>query len=450
MPVVLAQVKPDSLLPEVPVRPDGTNGYYVGSLLPGVEVSAFIGAGEQQEASSGAPGLPNTHPVTPTGLVEAYLEIDNMDFSDVDYVGSVGTIYVNGVAIAAAPVDYNATSAISVVSVSPSAGTTYSFSTEVEGCYYSSIPTGTIPPPEPLPCDDDCGNDPPEAFAISAASLSPGPKFTGAPPSSGTPGSCVPLNFEPISVTYGFPQITRISLQSANIGTSGSFTVTGANLQDSTGTSIPSFNSTISATVGTFGQTSEGINFTIPSTQAMGNYQFTISNIWGTSNSVTFAVGEPAAVVASLSPPTWVAGSSFPLTITGSGFGSQPTVTIAAPGVTPTTTTTTSNGMSITLPAVSVAANTPNEFATVTVQPGYTGSSYICGNCNGGSPNGTDVATVQAVTPTPQIMFNGTNISGQSNIMIYAGQQIVLSVPTPAGYNIVSQLWTFSDKCVWL
>jgi hypothetical protein len=451
---LLAQATPNAQLPEVPVRPDGTNGYYTGPLLPGVEVSAFIGAGEEQEASSGAPGLPNTHPVTPTGLVEAYLEIDNMDFSDVDYVGSTGIITVNGATVATAPDAYDATSAISVASVSPSAGTTYSFTTEVESCYFASVPTGTIPPPEPLPCDDNCGGDPPEGFAISAGSISPGPAFTGAPASSVTPGSCTPVYFKPISVTYGLPQITSISKQSANIGTSGSFTVTGSNLVDSDGTSFPSFSSTISVTVATPGQNSEGINFTIPSTQTMGNYQFTISNIWGTSNGVTFTVGGPPAAISSISPATWQAGSNFTLTVNGTGFGTAPVVTVSgAAGVTAGSATNSNPAGTQTQVNISVAANAPNGTALVSVQPGYTGSTYICGNCNGSSPVGTNTALIQAITPPSPTIILGTDVSqcgtaanqANANLTPSVGQRIafIACIPSlPSGLTIATESWS--------
>jgi hypothetical protein len=42
-------------------------------------------------------------------------------------------------------------------------------------------------------------------------------------------------------------------------------------------------------------------------------------------------------------------------------------------------------------------------------------------------------------------MFNGQNISGQTNIPVYAGQQITLSVSAPSGYTLLSPSWIFNN-----
>jgi hypothetical protein len=436
----------------VPGKPNGPAEYYSGSQMPGVEITMFIGAGEQCYPGRPARGnLPGTGPFdcTSTGMVEGYISANNLDLSDVDYVRSIGTLYMNGTPVAQALESDDSTAAISTASFSPTNNTTYSFNGEVAACYFASIPSGTLPPPIPPPCYDDCGDPQPE-LVDPQTSVEPSPAFSLPSPISGA-GSCINGGFpNPVSITYGLPEITSISLQTANIGTSGSFTVTGNNLSDSEGTSIPNVSFTgfgpgFVATIPNPSPNSESVNFTIASTQLQGNYQFSISNIWGTSNAVNFSVGAPPAVVNSLTPPTWVAGTTTPLSILGSGFGTLPTITISALGVTPVTTTVPSDGSTITVPAVTVAPNAPNELATVSVQPGYSGSSYVCGNCNGGSGVGSNIATVTAVTPPPQIMFNGNNISGTMQ-QVLAGQQIALSVKAPQGYNIQSQTWSFSNQ----
>jgi hypothetical protein len=243
---------------------------------------------------------------------------------------------------------------------------------------------------------------------------------------------------------------------SANIGTSNnSLLVKGSNLAGSAGISSATFagGTTFSGSIPNPNDNQETVNFSVPSFAPMGNYQFTISNEWGKSNAVNFTVGGPPAIIAGLIPPVWQSGAPpFPLTITGSGFGTQPTVTISALGVTPVTATLPSDGSTITVPAVSVVPNAPNEAAVVNVQPGYTGNTFVCGSCNGGSPVGTNIAAVEFVAPLPQIVSvgtqanlslpcTGTALSRQSSVLI--GQQIILCVAAPPGLTLASQNWSF-------
>ncbi|GGA73511.1 hypothetical protein GCM10011507_26370 [Edaphobacter acidisoli] len=438
-------ITPDSVtrpIPAIPNTPDGS--YETSNNIPGAEAFAFIGAGEEQYPSSGSSGLPERGPRTATGEVEAYIEMDNLDTADVDYVAGAGYLFVNGSTVASLPAVYGLESAVSTVSVSPT-NNTFTFEPQVDACYLVDITE--VPPPTPLPpgCDtDDCGDPEPE-YVQAQSTPEPSPLFSEGPPSTyPTATICQPYNGSDISVTVGIPQITSVTPPSANIGTSGSFTVQGVNLEDEEGTSISDLPG-IPTSVSSPGASNETVSYSIPSTQTMGNYQFTISNMWGTSNAVNFTVGAPGAVIASLSSYTWTAGTSFTLIITGTGFGNQPTVSISGAGVTSSAATNTSPDGTQTQVTVTVAQDAPNESATVQVQPGYAGNSYVCGNCNGGSPVGTSAASVNAVTPTPQIMFNGSNISGTTQTVV-AGQQIVLSVPTPNGYSIQSQSWSFSNQ----
>ncbi|MGH9561434.1 MAG: hypothetical protein ACRD3S_08260, partial [Terracidiphilus sp.] len=137
------------------------------------------------------------------------------------------------------------------------------------------------------------------------------------------------------------------------------------------------------------------------------------------------------------------AGQQVSVTITGTGFGNAPTLSAVGTGVTLTLNSANPSGTSIQATAT-VALSAPSETVSIVVQPGYSGSSFIC-VCNGRSPNGTSSATVIPVTPKPQIMFNGQNISGTTQAVV-AGQQIPLSVPTPTGYTIQSQSWFFAHQ----
>jgi hypothetical protein len=246
--------------------------------------------------------------------------------------------------------------------------------------------------------------------------------------------------------TLGAPSISSISPNSGIIGKSGTITVSGQDLIDpftsKASAAITGSGVTLSVN-GTPSNTSVALNYSIASNAAAGNQSLTLSSRLGTSNSEQFTVGYPPAVVSNVSPSVWTAGQSTSVTITGQNFGTAPTLSVNATGVSLTLNSASPDGTTIQATAT-VALTAPSESVTVTVQPGYAGQGFYC-VCNGQPSTGTDTATVQPVTPTPQITFNGSNISGTTQSVV-AGQQIALSVPTPSGYSIQSQSWAFSNQ----
>jgi len=280
----------------VPAWPDGPGFEITG--LPDSEIFVILGAGGEEEITrAGGNGLPSQGRYISTGTVEGYVETDSLDVSDVNFTGSGGTLTVNGTNAGIAPTVTNATSSVTAFSASPTNNATYQLTGETQTCYLVPISGGNAPPPEPPPCGDDCGDpgdpDPgPEAVSGSQITLTPIAQFAEG---SGYPtsyGGCYAFQLPPVSVTFtGVPHITSISQQSANVNSSGTFTVTGTNLEDSEGISTPNFNTTITSSLsGSPGQTNENVSFSVPSTQTPGSYQFTISNMWGTSNPVSFTV----------------------------------------------------------------------------------------------------------------------------------------------------------------
>jgi len=246
--------------------------------------------------------------------------------------------------------------------------------------------------------------------------------------------------------TLGVPSISSISPNGGTMGTSGTITVQGENLVDpftgNASAAITGSGVTLTANSNPT-DTSVGLNFSIASNATAGNQNLTLNNRFGTSNAETFTVGYPPAVVNNISPSVWTAGQSTSVTITGQNFGTAPTLSVNAAGVSLSLNSASPDGKTIQATAT-VALTAPSESVTVSVQPGYAGQGFYC-VCNGQPPNGTDTATVQPVTPTPQINFNGSNISGTTQ-SVMAGQQIALSVPTPSGYSIQSQSWSFSNQ----
>jgi hypothetical protein len=370
----------------VPAWPDGPGFEITG--IPESETFVILGAGGEEHITGGSNGLPSQSIYTPTGMVEGYIETDSLDVSNVNYLGSAGTLTVNGTNAGTAPTVTNATSSVTAFAVTPTNNATYQLTSETQTCYLLPIPSGEIPPPsEPPPCGDTCGDptdpDPgPDAVQsqqITLTQIAPFAEGSGYPTSQ---GGCIAVESSPISVTFtGVPHITSISQQSANVNSSGTFTVTGTNLEDSEGISTPYFSTTITSSLsGPPGQSSENVSFSVPGTQSPGNYQFTISNMWGTSNAVSFGIPYSPVTVTGISPATWIAGQSYQaVQITGTNFGLTPTVKLSDPTITVSApyNTASASGISTTYINLSVLPTTPSEPVIVTVTPGSFGSSFI-------------------------------------------------------------------------
>ena len=249
-----------------------------------------------------------------------------------------------------------------------------------------------------------------------------------------------PLDYLTLTLHTGAPSISSISPTSGTVGTSGSITVNGDNLVDAFGVSNVSITGGVSASIASGESASQAtVDYQTLTSSEVGQQTLTISNSFGASNGETFTVGYPPATVTNISPSSWIAGNSYSVTITGQNFGTAPTVSLSGSGVTVSGVTPNPNGQSITA-TVTVAANAPNESVTVSVQPGYTGSSFTCA-CNGQPEDGTDTASVVENLPTPTISIqnNGTNAP-------FAGQPVSLTVSAPNGFTLKSQNWSFSNS----
>lgn len=53
----------------------------------------------------------------------------------------------------------------------------------------------------------------------------------------------------------------------------------------------------------------------------------------GTSNVVNINVGDPTPAITSISPNNWYAGTTTQFTINGSGFGTNPALTVTGNGI---------------------------------------------------------------------------------------------------------------------
>jgi len=163
-------------------------------------------------------------------------------------------------------------------------------------------------------------------------------------------------------------------------------------------------------------------------------------------------VGDPTPVITGVNPNNWPAGAQTSFTITGSGFGTAPTLSVTGNGVTGSAiTSSTDTQINAT---VTIAANAPSGIATITVtSTGYLGSGFVSTGGSGGSTNSAtanaSISTTQGVNPT--IVWGpdsgggancgGTNIAGtQQNVVV--GQQIAFTACFPQGETITSEMWS--------
>lgn len=277
----------------------------------------------------------------------------------------------------------------------------------------------------------------------------------------------------------GAPYIYSISPNSAAVGTSGSISVNGDNLVDpsecsdsvsftGTGVTFTVVNTLIN---GACQQEEDAltINYTIDLTASTGNQTLKLSTDLGTSNGVTFTIYDPTPAIASISPNLWQAGwTNFPVTITGTGFGTSPTVSVGDPNAVCTMTGAVDPGSPN--PAqiflnCSVSSSDKSTIATVTVTSTGYGISFApapTGNLaeynvgiiptqgSGSQPTAPQIYQVSQ-PPNSQgdgICGNATNITN-SQQQVLVGQQIAFTgcIPTvQLAQQALTQYWTMPDN----
>jgi hypothetical protein len=157
-------------------------------------------------------------------------------------------------------------------------------------------------------------------------------------------------------------------------------------------------------------------------------------------------VGDSTPVITGITSP-WPAGvNNYPITITGSGFGTNaPTLNISPSIPYVVNSPYADNTIHAT---VSVPPPDPTEPVTVSVTSnGYTqgGSGFYPGGGSQSPTGSTAGASTQAIpNVTPTIAMNGTTLSSLTSVPIVVGQQIKLTATLPSLQNqiISSQGWS--------
>jgi hypothetical protein len=251
-------------------------------------------------------------------------------------------------------------------------------------------------------------------------------------------------------VTTGKPSISSISPTGASLGASDTLTIQGENLVDQYGTSTPSITGS-GVTLSAPSPNDDGtvsLHYSIASNATRGPRSITVSTNFGTSNAVTFTVGDASPTVTSVSPNEWDAGTTIPnVIIGGTGFGLNPSLTISGTGVHLNNYSVT--GANQISASVTIDLDAPDGTATVTVESkGYDGNGFLNGK-PGQSSTGSNTVQVRSVTIVPKIVFGndssacdtGTDISQQEKSIV-VGQKVALVGCPPKGLSIASHSWS--------
>jgi hypothetical protein len=200
--------------------------------------------------------------------------------------------------------------------------------------------------------------------------------------SDGNPGACVPPE----------PALTdSVTIYSQNLGVNQTASDSSAGQSVLT---LPAAGQTLKVTqAGIYTETS--YHYALFDVEDAGDYAANGT----TTASVSYTPAQPT--ITSISPDTWQAGATTSVTISGSNFGSSPTVSLSGDSyVTWTQGTASADGTTIT-GTVAIDPNDPGgETVTVTVAAGGSGNGFAGGEQAGAESNGYD-ASVKAGCPIP-------------------------------------------------
>jgi len=75
-------------------------------------------------------------------------------------------------------------------------------------------------------------------------------------------------------------------------------------------------------------QTDTDMTLSVPAALTAGSYSLVVTTSIGWTTSTNFTVGDPTPSISCVSPSTWMAGQTTPVTVVGSGFGTSPLVSV--------------------------------------------------------------------------------------------------------------------------
>jgi hypothetical protein len=259
-------------------------------------------------------------------------------------------------------------------------------------------------------------------------------------------GTCVYIASAQQMVTLGRPAVTSVSPPYVFVGTTGTLTLNGSNFVNPFGnpTSISASKTSgtgFSVSTGTVGSTQASAPYTAALTATTGNWDIGLTYSLGSSILIStfgsFTVGDPTPTISSISPSSWAAGQvNIPVTIKGSGFGSNPQLVIA--GVTSTITGHSDNGQpggAVITANVSVPGCATGTAGVTVTSEGYNGTGF--GNAYPGQPS--YVVSTATITPAAAL---APNIGGTKSPVV-AGQLVSLTGTIPTQPCTTATTWNW-------
>ncbi|MDR3674359.1 MAG: hypothetical protein P4N24_02640 [Acidobacteriota bacterium] len=247
------------------------------------------------------------------------------------------------------------------------------------------------------------------------------------------------------SVVAGTPYITTIDPFSAQVGTSVAINVYGDNLidpfTDDIDPSIAGAGFTFNSASGYSSPVT--VNYSIALNASTGNLALTLSNRFGTSNGATFNVYDPPPSISSIAPSSWDAGTSPRVVISGTGFGTNPLLTISPASAQCQNMQASDNGAyaQITCPQMVTSVNASGPLVITVTSQGYNGTGFAQRNPPvQNSANGTvTINPVQGPPPAPQILMGpnteGANLCSDPNAQNITNQSVPILVGAPVGFT---------------
>jgi hypothetical protein len=254
------------------------------------------------------------------------------------------------------------------------------------------------------------------------------------------------------------PSITEVVPSSVLLGSSGQLTIYGSQLaaggQD--------MNPTVSLVSGsglTLNRSSVSdeqlvFSYNISSDASTGADGIQVTNYAGTSNEMNITVGDLTPQITAVNQSIWYAGIPVALVVSGSHFGSNPTITVAGLGV--SSTQTSGSDTQVTASLIIDPASPGGSVMITVTSNGKNGTGFVM--TPGQSSQATASAYIYPIpAPAPTISFGGIDVTNQScdpngtpaqaALCVVVGQNITLtaSVNLPAGVAVSSQSWAISS-----
>jgi hypothetical protein len=286
------------------------------------------------------------------------------------------------------------------------------------------------------------------------STLEPGPQNVTV---SGTFG----LGTSAFTVAALTPSISTVSPNHGQAGQSVTVQITGSNFRQ--GDTIEEFGGPIgSGPPSVSSPTSMSVTFTIPPDAALGSHSIEVRDPGGSlSNAANFQVDPIPVIISSVSPSPWQAGSSFTVTISGSGFGTDPLLDISDPAGAVIYSVLSATPTAIQA-SVTVDPLAPSEDASITVtandaplpatQPATKARATAALI---GVPASATVSVPITAAPAAlslKLTFFGSNVTNNKTAKtVFVGQQIALRATIsniPSGVTITSEQWTMPDGTV--